>query len=551
MTKIKKIAALSLTVVMTVAALVGCGKKKEDTPKIKLDPDNLVSAEVDDKYGACYQVFIYSFCDSDGDGIGDFNGLTSKLDYIKDMGYDSIWLLPFNQSTTYHKYDVVDYYSIDKEYGTMEDFEACMKACDEKNIDVYMDFVINHSSSKCEWFTEAVSYVKTIGDGAIDYKECPYAEWYNFVKAEELEKSGTGGYNKVPGNANYYYECQFWNQMPDLNLNCADLRTEIEKIAKFWIDKGIDGFRLDAALHYFEGDPEGSTEALKWFCDYVYSVDPEQYIVAEVWSDESNINTFYKSGIDSMFDFPYADGKGTYVITTNRSANGSVGLDLSNEIVRTYTKQHEINPNIIDGVFIANHDTGRQAGFLHNKANTIKLGAMLTMFAPGKGYTYYGDELGMSGSNVQKDEDCRTAMYWSDDSSAEGMCKGPNGAAVPEHKHGSYETQKDDANSIYNFYKQTLLVRNAFPEICRGIPSVMDDVCAQDGNLYATKRVYGDETVYVIININDQEASTVNVSKATYGYTGIAAKLSPVEGTDATLNGETLTIPAFGCVILK
>lgn len=122
-----------LIAALSVSILAGCGKKKEDNnSNVKLDPDNLVSANVDDKYGSCYQVFIYSFCDSDGDGIGDFNGLTSKLDYIKDLGFDSIWLLPFHKSPTYHKYDVIDYYSIDEEYGTMEDFDKFIAACKEK-----------------------------------------------------------------------------------------------------------------------------------------------------------------------------------------------------------------------------------------------------------------------------------------------------------------------------------------------------------------------------------------------------------------------------------
>ena len=108
MKKIKKIWALLLIAALSVSILAGCGKKKEDNnSNVKLDPDNLVSANVDDKYGSCYQVFIYSFCDSDGDGIGDFNGLTSKLDYIKDLGFDSIWLLPFHKSPTYHKLSLI------------------------------------------------------------------------------------------------------------------------------------------------------------------------------------------------------------------------------------------------------------------------------------------------------------------------------------------------------------------------------------------------------------------------------------------------------------
>ena len=159
MKKFKRILALMLALVLSLGLLTACGGKKnsgsEDTT-----PGELTPVVLDDKYGACYQVFLYSFCDSNGDGIGDINGLISKLDYIKDLGFDSIWLLPFHQSTTYHKYDVVDYYSIDKEYGTMEDFDNLIKECNEKGIDIYMDFVINHSSSQHEWFVEAKKYLQ-------------------------------------------------------------------------------------------------------------------------------------------------------------------------------------------------------------------------------------------------------------------------------------------------------------------------------------------------------------------------------------------------------
>lgn len=549
--KKRKLLALLMSFALATSFLAGCGNNKVKTDKTeneKIDPDNLVSAGVDDKYGACYQVFIYSFCDSDGDGIGDFNGLTSKLDYIKDLGFDSIWVLPFNKSNTYHKYDVADYYEVDPEYGTMEDFEKLMAACDEKNIDVYMDFVINHSSSNNEWFVQARNYLKSLPEDAeIDYTECPYAEYYNFLKIEDGDKI-PGGYRLVSGTKKWYYECQFSSNMPDLNLDCEALKKEIQDIAKFWVDKGIDGFRLDAALHYYEGNIPKSVEALKWFCDYVKSLDPELYTVAEVWSDFSTINNFYASGIDSVFDFPVGDKDGAIVSATNRNGNGKCGTSLGNSLVKVYNKLKEKNENAIDAVFIGNHDTGRAAGFLHRDINTIKLGAALEILAPGKAFVYYGDELGMVGTG--RDENKRAPMYWTSDESAEGMTKGPAQMETNEHIFPSYEEQKDDPSSIYNFYKQALLVRNAFPSISRGVPSVMEKVCEQDGNLYALQRTTDGETTYVIFNINELDSSTVTVPKDTYNYSGIAAGLYVGE-EKATLDGEKLTIPAFGCVVLK
>ena len=156
MKKFKRLISLLSVLILTLALISGCGKKeKNEEQKNPWNPDNLVSAGVDDKYGACYQVFIYSFCDSDGDGIGDFNGLTSKLDYIKDLGFDSIWLLPFHQSPTYHKYDVTNYMAIDKQFGTIDDFKKLADECKKRNICLIIDLVLNHTSTSHPWFVEA------------------------------------------------------------------------------------------------------------------------------------------------------------------------------------------------------------------------------------------------------------------------------------------------------------------------------------------------------------------------------------------------------------
>lgn len=544
MRKMKRMVSLLFALILTLGLITGCGGKSsgKEEQKNPWDPNNLVSAGVDDKYGACYQVFIYSFCDSNGDGIGDFNGLTSKLDYIKDLGFDSIWLLPFHESPSYHKYDVKDYYSIDKQYGTMEDFDNFMAACKEKNIDVYMDYVINHSSSQHEWFKKAAEYIRSLGEGEeIDYSVCPEAEYYNFSKKKDA------GYGKLPGTKDWYYECQFVAEMPDLNLECKAVRKEIEDNVKFWCEKGIKGFRLDAALHYVEGDTKSSVEILKWFKDYVYSIDPENYIVAEVWSDASTILDFYEAGIDSYFNFPFAAGEGAFAVTVNRAGNGDGGAKLSKYVVSNYNDVKSRHENAIDAMFLANHDIGRAAGFLHHSADTIKYGAALSILSPGKAYVYYGDELGMAGSGI--DENKRAPMLWSTDAKAEGMTKGPAAMQPQNHKFPALEVQKDDSSSIYNYYKKALLIRNAYPSIARGVPAVMEEVVNANGNLYATSRTTDTETTYVIIN-NNEAPTTVKVSKSTYKYSGIAADLNIGEEA-SVLDGEELTIPAYGCVVLK
>lgn len=542
--RISRFLALLLAGIMAVTMLAGCtSSSKEDTNDVIstefVDEDN----RIDDKYGTCYQVFLYSFCDSDGDGIGDIQGLISKLDYIQDMGFSSIWLLPFTKSTTYHKYDVVDYYTIDPQYGTMDDFDALVKACDERGIDIYMDFVINHTSSKNEWFKEACDYLSTIGDGEPDASVCPYVDYYNFKKSDKVPT----GWKKVSGNQNWIYECVFWAQMPDLNLSSKAVRSEIENIAKFWIDKGISGFRLDAALHYFESDNPDSIEALSWFCDYVHGIDPDIYCVAEVWDNFNTIKQFYQSSCDSMFDFTLGNQDGVFVKGVNNNSDNESGAKMAENIVNVYNEIKSVNENAIDGVFLSNHDTGRAAGFLLRKDPRVKLAAGIQILSTGNVFVYYGDELGMGGSG--KDENKRAPMYWSDDENADGMTAGPPSYEPQTHSFGSYETQKDDDYSVYNYYKKAIHIRNKYPEIGRGVPTVMSDVAEQNGNICAIHKTYNDSEISLIYNDSDA-AITVTVSKDTYKYETVADYLIVNEELPQ-IKGEEITIPAYGCVILK
>ena len=196
-----------------------------------------------DNYRNWYEVFVYSYKDSDGDGIGDLKGLTEKLDYIEDMGYNGLWLMPIMESPSYHKYDVIDYLSVDPQYGTMEDMRALVAACHARDIKIIIDLPINHTSTQHPWFLDAVySIQKRTYDS-------PHLDYYCFTE--------TPGMNYVQVNgAKWYYEEQFaGGSMPDLNLANESLYAEIEKILAFWLqDVGVDGFRLDAVTSFFNKD---------------------------------------------------------------------------------------------------------------------------------------------------------------------------------------------------------------------------------------------------------------------------------------------------------
>ena len=262
---------------------------------------------VDDNYRNYYEIFVYSFYDSDGDGIGDLNGVTQKLDYIQDMGFNGIWLMPVFQSTTYHKYDITDYMQIDSEYGSTEDMQNLIEECHKRGIRIILDFVMNHTSSQHLWFTQACEYLEQLPRGAEpNEKECPYVGYYHFANEQKQD------YYQVK-NTDWYYEGVFWSEMPDLNLENEQLRAELEQIASYWIGMGIDGFRMDAAMHFEENDATTNTEILNWFYEYCLSQNPDFYMVSEVWANEATVADYYASGTPSMFNFDLADKEGKLI----------------------------------------------------------------------------------------------------------------------------------------------------------------------------------------------------------------------------------------------
>ena len=559
MKNFKKIASLFLAIVMVCSVFTGCGKNESNSSssteestvdRSTLSPEEFYNVDswaesenvIDDNYRNYYHIFVYSFADSDGDGVGDLNGITSKLDYIEEMGFNGIWLSPIHQSTTYHKYDVIDYYSIDKEYGTMEDFESFMAECEKRGIKVILDLVFNHTSTKHEWFKQASEYVKGLEAGEeVNLEECPYVDYYHIKKNDEV----TGGkYYKISGSE-YSYEGQFWDQMPDLNLANQDVRKQIEKIAQFWVDKGVGGFRLDAAKEFYTGVADKNIEVLNWFTEYCKSLDEDLYLVAEVWDSFSTIKKYYTSGITSIFDYAYGDSTGNIIRAIQTSSDGKTGKNLAKNFVKTQDAYLESNPDMINAPFLSNHDCGRIAGFASQKPERMKIAGALNAFMSGSSFVYYGEEIGMSGAG--KDENKRAPMYWSDFGAMDGVCAGPSAMDEVKQKHGSLETQKEDKYSIYWYYRNIYHIKNMYPEIARGKVAVMEEI--EDGNVCAISKTYNDETIYILFNLN-KEATTVNVSKDTYNYEGLVASLA-VDENEVSMEGETVTLPAYGIAVIK
>ena len=525
-------------------------EQTSDTDVIKDITDTLPLNVIDDNYRTYYEVFVYSFYDSDGDGIGDLKGLISKLDYINDgddttdtdLGCNGLWLMPVHPSPTYHKYDVTDYYDIDPVYGTLEDFQELLAACDERGIKVIMDLVLNHSSSGHPWFQEACAYLRDLGDAEPDVTVCPYFDYYHFTK------DPAAGYSAVNGT-DWYYEAQFWSEMPDLNLDCEALREEIRNITQYWLDMGVGGFRLDAVKEYYTDNVQDNIDFLTWLTDTVKSQKEDAYLVGEAWVNISSYSQYYASGMDSLFDFSFAGAEGVIAKVMNGSAAERYGTAVA-ELDETFG---QYNKNYIDAPFYTNHDMARSVGYYvgENADNRVKMAEAMNLFMSGSAFLYYGEELGMRGSG--KDENKRAPMYWSKNSDVEGMCDGPADMDDFEMKYDSLEEQEQDPSSIYRYVRKAIKIRNQNPEIARGVAEYLEEVSSHD--VCVLRKTYEDSELLLVF-VTGADAQSVDLS-------GVALNGHPVnEDTEVramlvtgeeqiTVENGVAGMPGYSVLVLK
>ncbi len=495
---------------------------------------------INDNYRNYYEIFVYSFYDSNGDGIGDINGIISKLDYISEMGFNGIWLMPINPSNSYHKYDVKDYYQIDPAYGSLEDFQSLITECHNRGIKLIIDYVFNHTSTQHEWFKQAVQYLSTLEeDQEPDLAVCPSVGYYHFTK----ENPKNGDYYKA-GSSDYYYEAVFWDQMPDLALESVELRAEIEKNTKYWLDMGVDGFRLDAIKEYYTGETGRNIEVLQWFSDYIESIKADAFVVGECWDTASVIASYYESGLESIFNYPLAQYNGI-IVSTVRKLGSNTARTFLNTIVDLQSNYSAKNPDYIDSPFLSNHDNTRVSAQCVNDPNLMKMAAGVLLTLNGSPFVYYGEEIGMN-SKGDKDENKRLPMNWSK-TDITGITKAPAGAELVEQKFASLEEQLADPRSIVNYYKRALQIRNENPEIARGSLSAIDSLTTDD--VCAVKKVYEGSELVIVYNISP-DAATVDLKTAALDNLKIRGYIT-VDGSEVTLADGVLNLPLYSIVILK
>ena len=547
-----KRAARILCLLLSVLILVGCapgganndssaapgssGAVLANKTEKALEQIRALGESPDDNYRTFYEIFVYSFCDSDGDGIGDLQGVISKLDYLQELGINGIWFMPIHPSTSYHKYNVSDYYDIDPQYGTMADFEQLLAECHARDIHVIIDLVVNHTGSEHAWFKEAVSYLQNLPEGAEpNPEECKYLDYYFFSKEE-----GKG--SRPVNGTDWYYEGMFDFTMPDINLGSEATREEIKNIMQFWIDKGVDGFRLDAAKEFYTGSVGKNVEVLSWIQQTATAMKPDCYLVAEVWENFNQIAAYYESGITSIFNFAFGNSDGKITKVLQGAGNESVVTTYATALEKADTAYRASNPDYIDAPFLSNHDVGRIAGFAGRDENKMKMAAAMNLFMGGSVFIYYGEEIGMPGTG--NDPSKRAPFYWNA-ARDNGTTNPPPECELPaEYELGSLEEQRGDADSLYNYYRQVIAIRKALPQIARGIPTA--ETALNTGCVSAYRKTWGDDSCIILMNISAEDAQ---VDLSGYADWTMAASLS-ANGDKIKWKGESLKLPAWGVAVL-
>ncbi|PCC12759.1 alpha-amylase family glycosyl hydrolase [Pseudoalteromonas sp. JB197] len=516
-----------------------------------------------------YQIWPRSFYDSDGDGHGDFNGMTKKLPYLQELGVNALWLTPMFEAPSYHGYDFTEFYQVESDYGSMAEFEAFIQAADDKGMKVILDLVINHISSEHPWFKRSAN------------GERPYSDY--FVWRDDLPKVGSGWGHAWSDNdkpdavwhwsetRQQYYYGAFGASQPDLNLRHPDVIAEMEKMAKFWLDKGVAGFRLDAVRFAMEsgGNAQADTDETiaywQHFNQYVKSVDPDAYLVGEAWADIPVAAKYYGDGkgLDQGFDFevgykilgllkPDASGEAQFGTMQSNQQKNTVDAN----VLKQNLQQRIDSSAPLDffAPFLTNHDQERVAYQLTEHDDKAKLAAAMLFSSPGTPYIYYGEEIGLTQGGTGHDVYKRAPMQW-DNSHQAGFTQSDNSWVEETALFGddfanwwpeflakqlaagdrSVAAQQAQPNSVWRLYQHLIAMKKQRPEFT--INGSYQLTQHDNGIVEITRELSGSKSVFVL-NLTDKAQSISSITRD-----GLTASWQH------DLNGEQLA--AYGLLLLN
>ena len=463
-----------------------------------------------------YHVYTGSFADGNGDGIGDIKGLINKLDYLNDgkgggLGITGIWLFPIHRSHTYHKYDVLDYFSVDPDYGTVEDIRTLAKEAKKRGIDIILDLVFNCMAGTSEMFIDALHNPKS-----------PYRDYFYFYD----KYKGKPGFeldakwNTLPAwhtvptlHGDESYISLYHALMPDLNFENKKVREMCKDVASFWLEIGVAGFRLDSAMHLYsvaEVAPgvdyhQKNIDWWKEFSAHCQSIKKDIYLVGEVWDIDPRLRARYMQGLGSCFHFFLGAFIGEAV-----SAGRDNGQKLANHLAACYEAYRETTGgDYMDAPFLSNHDDHRYIGNYVFNETDAKLAASIYLTLEGCPYIYYGEELGYikPGKPCAKtnfkwmDSDSflqsRTAFLWGEgDACQTDYITFDDARLLPKDA----EQQKQDPNSIYSHYVKLIKTRKKFNALLNGRCSMVNNT---NESLLVYRMETVDEQISVVHNLSD------------------------------------------------
>jgi glycosidase len=448
----------------------------------------------------CYEIFVRSFYDSDDDGIGDLNGLIQKLDYIndgdartrRDLGARCIWLMPIMASPSYHGYDATNYYRVEQEYGTNDDFKRLITEAHRRGIRVLIDLVLNHMSSDHPFFKDAL-----LNPGS------PYRNWFRWSATDPALQGPWGQpvWHKSPVRDEYYYGI-FWNGMPDFNYEHPDVRAEAKEIARFWLEEmGVDGFRLDAIPYLVEerdrlAHTPGTHAFLREFAAHLRRIAPDAFTVGEVWDSVGAMLPYYPDQLDAHFAFELSEAILAAVRTGSATGLFAGYLRLQREL-----------PAERWAPFLRNHDQTRTLTVLAGDVARTRLATTLLLTLPGLPFVYYGEEIGMSGD--KPDPRLRTPMQWSRGRAA-GFTRGvPWEPLQPDSMTANVEVHEADPGSLLHHFRRLIHLRGANAALAAGELVPLD---ASDPAVAAYLRRDEGHVVLVVANLGPTPLSGVTLS---------------------------------------
>lgn len=442
-----------------------------------------------------YEIFVRSFYDSNGDGIGDLNGVIAKLDYLNDgdpstttdLGVTALWLMPIHPSPSYHGYDVTDYYTVNPAYGTTDDFKRLLSEAHRRGVRVIIDFVMNHTSVEHPWFVQAQE------------PQSAQRDWYRWAATDP---GGVGPWGQQvwhrTSTGDYYYGV-FWEGMPDLNYTNPAVQAEMTKVARFWLEAmGVDGLRIDGARYLVEetdgakpvlADSAGTHAWFRAFRTAYKAVNPAAMTVGEVWTTNDAVATYLQGDeFDLAFNFDLASA---LVKSANTGDADAARLSLALSL--------KLLPTDYTATFLTNHDIDRVMSQVGDDVNKAKRAATMLLTLPGTPFLYYGEEIGMVGK--KPDEDIRLPMQWRGDANG-GFTTGTpwrplNADTTTKH----VEAQLGDANSLLTHYRVLIALRQAHPALRVGETFKMK---SENRAVLPYLRAADNEILLIVNNLRDE-----------------------------------------------